>query len=216
MVAREYVPIANLLPLIEISCQGVPRSVALFELRQAYNDFCNRTWLWQSDIIPFAIQDGVDEYELTTTAEYSQPYLVQALSADGMPLTSVANVEVERSKNFGKYHEKQGKPKFYIAKDAGIVEIYPKEVDVVITGRLILAPTDDAEMMPKSIYTDFGRCISYMVKAALMMQPNKPWTNPQLATLNIQLSNQLIDDALHKASRGHSAAPKRRVKSYFY
>lgn len=203
MVAREYVPIADLLPLIELSCQGVPRSVALFELRQAYADFCQRTRLWQSEIIAFALQEGVTEYELTTTALYAQPYFIQALAANGKPLTALTLADMTANE------------KGYCAIDAGMVRIYPIVPNAVITGRVVLIPTKDAEMIPKTIYSAFGRCLSYMAKASLMLQPNKPWSNPSLANVNLELSSPLLADALHRASQGY-ATPKRPVKAYYF
>ena len=59
----------------------------------------------------------------------------------------------------------------------------------------------DATEIPDEIFDRWSECIAAKVKYMMMMQANKPWSNPQYAVVNKVEWYRLLGDALSEANR---------------
>lgn len=217
-MARSYIKIENLLPDLLRDCPGVPRAVALHELRMAAIQFCIETRFWRENIVPIQTQMNIEvtEYEVFCLAPETQVVSMITLQADGRPLE--AHTEDNLDRNETGWRSLTGVPKRFIAPSAAWIRPFPIAVDAVVTltGKIAVAPTPTGNFLLDDLYNLHGSDIASLAKSRLMLMPNKPWSNENLAIYYGGMASRGQVKATTTASKNFSAAPQRGTKANWF
>lgn len=90
----------------------------------------------------------------------------------------------------------------------------PPASDGVLKLVLILTPTRTATSIPRFLYDLHGDAIEHGAKARLLLIPNRPWTNGELAAYHKQEFEKMVGTLSIKADKDGTRRPL-RVKTAF-
>ncbi len=181
--------------------------LAKHELRRAAQAFFASTRAWQ--IVLAAVPVAADQVEVPVSMNdpLEQDLVrVEAAWFDGRKL-GVASVSELDSSEFGDWRARTGAPTRFYQMVPGVVCLYPTPTDAAETGlvfRVAAQPSDAATGIPNDMAVRFTDEIHEGAKARLMLYPNKPWTNLQLAGVHAGAFAAATDSANLAAAKSFS------------
>lgn len=188
---------------------GCPQVVAEHELKRTAQEFFRRTRAWQvsQPLIPVAA--NTEEVNIVPTDSTQELVRIESVYFDNDRLTPVTPDTLD-----GWYGDKWeshsgGKPDAWFSVVPGTLRLYPIPLADAIEGlklRLSVCPSETSDGLPDDIALKFRDIIHTGAKSRLMIYPNKPWTNPQLAVAYGQAFSALADKATADAARSFSNA----------
>lgn len=169
--AEDTVPLDSLLRHVVVAIPDVPYEVALDMLRQRYTELCRKSGILSYEY-ELPIQRGVDNYFLLPPEGYE----VYRITGIATPYPS-AFVGPSPHRWFAYWGYE-----FNIIENKQVVfRVAPSRDEKGRTIWLGLLPTPCVSDIPSSIATLFGRALAEGVIADILMLPNRPYTNPELA-----------------------------------
>lgn len=189
-----------------------PEPVAIEHIRNAAIDFCTRTSLWrETDHIDKA--DG--DLEIICVPPYATLHRIERALFDGQLLEPITYPDamdmIARQHN---NHGDQGRPRYISQAQPDSVRILPRGL-----GRLdismVLKPHQDAEQLPDFLVDHHGRTLAAGALSTLLMLVNQPFTNPGLASIQLQIFERDITNQFAMYLRGQQRARLRTKPSYF-
>ncbi|MGL4860504.1 MAG: hypothetical protein ACRC5A_12375 [Enterobacteriaceae bacterium] len=200
--------LTEFLPGLRERVPGCPEPVMLNALRQAAIRFCERTLLWR----------GGDRFELAGDCEFvcvpANAHLVRIESAtlDGETLIPVSLHSLDR--HLPGWPEMKGKGLY-------ITQLVPDSVRVVpacegcLTLRLILKPSEDAEVLPDFLFTAYRQTLIDGALGELLLLPKQPFTSAEQAMFFSSRFNQTVAELFVQYLRGQQNAPLHSTAHYF-
>jgi len=197
--------LALFLPGILPECLGVPDIVAFDALKNSVIELAERGRIihWASD--PMALSPNVPEVEIETE-DYTYLASIETVTLDGIPLRPRSWEQMD--KNLPGWRKVQGTPFAFTRIDDITIRLVYTPVErsagegLVIQGWL--APTRQAVAVPDEFYHRWYRAVCNGAKAQLMMMPEKPWTNMQLATAIRSTFEEQVNHALRQSFSDHA------------
>lgn len=208
------VPLDRFLPMVLPHCRGVPEVLATRNLRLAAIEFCERTRCWrQTSTIPITV-DG----QGIAAPSYAAIHVIErATWEDGTDLTPVQFDSVDERDEA----EATGQPPDRITQATyNTVRVLP-----FATGDLTLSlflkpvngeqfaagapPRDALDVIPDFLWTMHAEAIASGATGRLMLQPNKPWTAPEIGMAHLQRFETAMDRHFAASLRGQHRAPPR-------
>lgn len=162
-------------PYVMLDVLGCPTPVARQALTLSVIDFCRRSRVWREDCDAGLTASGVSLYPVTLPADSALTSILDVM-LDGRLLTK------------GCYALEAGSVRASAALPAGRV----------MTVRALLAPLPAATTYP-DLLLDYAEGIASGTKYRLMIQANKPWSQPELAVAHKGLYDAAINDAFARA-----------------
>lgn len=161
-------------------------------------EFCRESKAWNGDLSLVAGATSGDF--IIDVPQYAVVDEILSVSVGGEPLTpckDVANI----SGNNATHYSSDGGVVVYIGPgDLGSSDVSLKAV---------LVPSDDTDELPNLLFQKFRNAIKYGVFARMMMLPNQPFSNAQLASYYEQKFKEEIDKARMNVAKGFVNAPVR-------
>ena len=204
------------LPLVMPHCSGVPEFVATRNLRLAAIEFCERTRCWRHLTSVQIASDG----QAVAAPFYAAIHLIErATFEDGRDLVPIQFSDVDERA----VQETVGGQPAYITQSrydtVRIIPFKPGRLDL----SLFLKPVngesfgfsdggmirDQYDQVPEFMWTMHAEPIASGAIARVLAQPDKPWTNPQLAMAHAARFEAAMDTHFSASVRGQHRARHR-------
>lgn len=184
------------------SVDACPSPIAEQAIRDAIDSFCRQSRIYR-ERQTVALTSGVSSYELDPPGGGS--VIVETLYARiGDDILEPLIPELESRLFIG-----SGKPEYIKHAEPGSIEILPAPADSGTLSVVVVYSIDQAATMFPSILDQWREEISFGAMARLMVMPNKPWSNPQMAAGYQSMFNAGVNDAAARASLGNRRATMR-------
>jgi len=212
------VPLTQFLPMVLPNAPECPHSVATFNLRLAAIEFCERTLCWRHISNVTINTDG----KALTAPPYAAIHRIEKATFDNdVVLEPLQYSDVDEAA----FEETNGAPPQYITQaEYNTVRILPYRQGTLSLS-MFLKPVNGSDMaedydgilrdaydvVPEFIYTMHAEAIAASALSRLLVQPNKPWTNPQAAAMWSQKAAEAMDTHFTANLTGQHRA-RRRTK----
>lgn len=190
---------------------GVTPDMAIRAIRNTIIEFCEKSLIHQVTQDAITLQDGVDTYDLDAPKGHRVHKVMKAYFK-GQELTAVAPDDIAtpdpylQTTNAAGYTPNKSQPTGYTQKDFDTVTFMPipdQRYMNAITMRVALVPLRDSTGCENFLYEQWGEFIACGAKARLMLNPGKPYTNPDAAAVNQTRYMTGLNDARQRALRGN-------------
>lgn len=193
-----------LLPRVTPYATAVPEPIAIQHLRDAAIVLCERTRCWRDqDII---VTTGSD-IEVMAVPPYAALYEIEWARFDGQLLDAVAPTADLRQ-------GEEGIPRYFTQITPNTITLEPHGIGELSMSSY-LKPSMTADVIPDFLYSEFGRHIADGALSTLLLIPNQPYTNPQLASYYIERFEAALNKYFAYNLRGQQRAAKRTKPSFF-
>lgn len=186
---------------------GITPGVVDHMLRQVCIDFCEQTCIHTEEVDPINVVAGTATYTLTSLTADTEPFKIKAAWHDDHPL-DIAPVDILNTA-YEYWGSTDGEPRVYTQKQPDEIILYPNPETAVTGGlrvELILRPTQTAAGLTTWIAERYMQCLAYGVKGRFMMQPNRPWTNPEHGMYYLRMYNASRSSAAIEANNSLTRA----------
>jgi hypothetical protein len=210
------IALTKFLPLVLPHVKECPHTIATFNLRLAAIEFCERTKCWRHMTTLNVTRDGQN---LAAPYYAAIHQIEKAVFDDETTLEPIQFSDVDEA-NFA---EQLGQDPRHITQQAyNSIRVLPfKEGKLTLS--LFLKPVngmdmtlgadgvvaDEYDAVPDFLYTMHAEHIACGAIARLAMQPNKPWTNPDLAMMHGQRFERAMNDHFSVSLTGQQRAKRR-------
>ncbi len=184
------------------SVDGCPSPIAERAVRDAIDDLCRDSRVFrESQSVPMVA--GTDTYTITAnTANSVLSEVIFSRIGDGV-------LEPITPENRNRLVSGSGKPEYIEQLTNTDFRLTPAPLDTTpLDVTVVLTITDTATTIP-DIFDRWKEGIASGALSKLMVMPNKPWSNPSLATFHAQIFNQAIGSASAFAVLGNRKAQLR-------
>lgn len=210
------ISLTKFLPLVLPHVPECPQAIATFNLRLAAIEFCERTRCWRHLTSVAIAKDG----RAISAPIYAAIHQIESAVFDtDLPLEPIQYSDVDEAS----FAEQAGsQPRYITQAQYNTVRVLPfKEGTLKLS--LFLKPVNGSEMwtdtdgivtdsydaVPEFIYKMHAEHIACGALTRLMAQPNKPWSNPQLAGVYGQKFEGAMDNFFSANMTGQQRAPRR-------
>jgi hypothetical protein len=156
-------------------------------LRQVCIDFFEQTGIYSVELDTIDVVAGTATYDLDSPVSQMEPYQVKAAWYDDQPL-DIAPLDVLVQANPYWGENTSTKPWAYTQRQTDQIVLYPNPSESLDDGLRVeatLRPTDDATGIVSWVASRYVRVLAAGVKGRLMAQPDRPWTRPEFAGVNL-------------------------------
>jgi hypothetical protein len=160
---------------------GCPDNIIMQQVQQGARDFCSDSEAWIEELDPINIVSGTVTYDLSKAYSYNADVhrILEVVYDDGTLDTSSYDLVNQR------YLE--------------LVTTPTSSLTDGLEVKVALIPKYEATQMSEMFMTRYARGIMARAKMLLMLQPNKPWSNPDLAIYNKNIyENEIVDSVSDK------------------
>jgi hypothetical protein len=212
------VSLTKFLPMVLPHAPECPHAMATFNLRLAAIEFCERTLCWRHMTAVNINRDG----KALTAPPYAAIHRIESATFNGETKLEPLQYSDVDEKTFEDTADTP--PRYITQAEYNTVRILPFQ-EGALSLSLFLKPVNGSEMeqddkgivvdaydaVPEFIYTMHAEAIAAGALARLLVQPSKPWTNPQAGILYGQRFNALMDQHFSVSLTGQQRA-RRRTK----
>jgi len=199
----------SFLPDVLPEVPGCPKDLAIRMIRQTVIEFCEKSFVHQITFDPITLRANLTDYDLDAPDGHRVVKIMKVWFQD-RPLPPAApdlinGPEAYRNRIPGLTLEK-GSPAAYTQKDFEQVTFLPipdQTYQAAVTMRVALCPLRDSTQCEDFLYEHWGEQIACGAKARLMINPGKPYTNVDAATLNQGRYVSAVNSALQRAMHGN-------------
>lgn len=195
-------------PDVVTEVPGCPAEMVDLALRNTIIEFCEKSTIHQATLDPLTLLEGIGEYDLDAPDGYRVHRVMQAWFK-GQPLTPVGGDMVAHPESYadfiGGYTAPKAPPREYTQRDASTLTFLPipdQRYVNAVTIRVALVPLRNFTQVEDFLYEEWCEPIAAGAKARLMLNPGKPYTNVEAASVNQARYIAGRNDALQKARRG--------------
>ena len=188
---------------------GCPSDVALRAIRHTVIEFCEKSLINQVTQDPITLRANLADYDLDAPTGFRVQKVMRAWFG-GQELEPVAPDDIVGpdiyNPKIGNYTASTAPPKAYTQKDFSSVSFLPipnQTYPNSITMRVALVPLRDSTQFDDFLYEQWGEYIACGAKARLMLNPGKPYSNPDSAAVNQARYTTALNDARQRAIRGN-------------
>lgn len=185
-----------------------PDQTAVFHLREATIEFCQKTTAWRSPQGDIVTAEGVTEYEFVLDAGETVLKLL-SVALDGQDV-NIVDPELGAQLDL---REATG-PYAYGMLDTFRISPEPAP-DLILSTFSALGPTPEAMKLPKQLVDRFARVLADGAKASLLSMASADWYKPVEAERCYDRFQSRISSIARAAQRGH-AKPRRDPSARFY
>jgi hypothetical protein len=206
--------LSDWIPQVQPYLPNCPRAVMIVAIRQSAIDFCQKSMFWRMEMEPLITVAGIREYELDFPPE-TIVVSVRAMTYDGRPIKEKDIDELDACRSH--WRTDQGTPDAFVYRDPATVLLSkePQE-SVELAATLALKPTQTALTCGDILFDEYMNGIAAGAIAQLMLQPGKPWTQPQLAATFGASYTADVEQARVRATTGYGRRVVRRSRAYFF
>lgn len=193
-------PIEDVFPHVLPHAPNCPRPAALLYVREAAIEFCRRTRIWRH-------ADAFD-YEgepFVCVPPDSSLFEIEQAKFDGRRLAAAAHFDRD---------DESGPPQYVTQVTPNTISIVPQAIGRLWLS-LFLVPSQDAKTLPDFLLDQHGKALGAGALASILLLPNQPYTNPQLAAIFDQQFQGACDRSFASHVKGQQRARLRSHARYF-
>lgn len=198
-------PWDQFLPLVLPHCPGCPDLVAEDEIRNAAEEFFEKSYTWRYVTPAMVTALGQSDYSpiLPTGARMVKLH-EGTLDAEPLNIEGVALGEVGAAYKLS-------------LPDMKVIQIGPDAPapDRILKAKVSLSLTKSATSLNDELFDAYSAHIAWGAIAKLCEHADKPYTNPEKAGTMLARFQDCIADAKSKRTRNNSSQPM-RVRGHFY
>lgn len=203
-------PLDDFLPSVNQFAPGVAEPAALFAIRQACIEFCERTRLWryEDDF------DVTDDEDLLSPPD-SQIHEIEALRFNNQKVTPAATQWLDRIwPTWRTDTDGAATPKYFTQTAPNTLRLVPRAAGHVNI-YLFLKPSQDAEEVPDFISEQYREVIAQGALSRILMIPNQSFTDGNLAIGYGTAFQSKLDSLSSKGTEGQQRARQRTRATFF-
>lgn len=188
-----------------------PAVTIMHTLRKVAIDLCERGEVWQEDLAPVPVVDGVWRYTPVSPVAYAE---VSSLTDAYLILTDGTKVDLKWAARSDVRRvrpqwpqDDAGQPMFYLLEEPGGVALAPvPNADAVgdLYVRASMRPTADALEFKTSLYPMVRRVLFHGALHELMLMPERAWTNEKIGAYHGKQWTHLLHSAAIRAERDYN------------
>lgn len=193
-----------------------PRPLVDFAIRNTLIDFCKETKIWVQALTPVDAVALQMDYALTPPTD-TELVRIERVRYDGATLTPKTQDQLDAIYPNG-WADLTGTPEYCAITGVDTFSLIPAPTDALtgaIAIRSSLMPSASGAVCPDLILRRYAVQIASGVKAALMLMPEKRWTNADLAEVYGGAYESGRASAMDLAARGQLRVPLRTVANFF-
>lgn len=189
-------------PEIAPSVPGCPIFAVELAARRATQDMCRDARPWRESLPDAAVTAGTASVAISTGNAETSVARVERAWWDGRRLDPKSVDEMDDAHG-DNWRTHTGDPYLYVEISPGTVTLYPKPTaDGTLATFAALQPSEVATGVPDDIARLFRDTIIAGAKARLMLDPEKAWSNPSQAAIEMAVFQQGVGSAQHQAATG--------------
>lgn len=196
-------------PDVLIELPGAPLPLVDHWLRNAAIEFCERSKAYRLDLAALDTVAAQMGYAVTPP-DGLEPIEILSVTYDGEPLTVQAPGAL--SDRYGDWQAEVGTPEYFTQQDGATLLLVPAPADAAVAALKIKAavkPSPTATGIDDWLFSRWRTAIASGCKAHLLLMADKPWSNPDRATLNAGRFEEAIAKATGDANNGFVRATPR-------
>jgi len=196
--------------LILLDLPGCPIPAIIDAVRKAAIRFCRKSEVWWIDSSATDIIAGQSAYNCVVddnNVKVSNVTKIKVAEQEVEPISRAGWDDLE--------DDTARQPLNYRVTAPNLVHLWPTPLQTIsgaMVVRVVLQPSRTSLVGPEFLMDEHEEAITAGARAYLMLQPNKAWSNPQLAAVQWRNFEQKIDSARFKEERGGTVAPLRKTK----
>lgn len=208
-------PFSDFFPYILPYAPSAPDPIAEQCVRLAAIEFCQRTRTWR-DVQEISVTG--DDYEFIAAPSQSQLVELERVwfKSNGEThwtrLTPKPYAEVDQTLKDSTTAD-TSQPNVYAQIEPDSIFIAPRGTGMLRISTF-LKPSPESEYCPDLLFDKFTTAIADGALMHLLMIPEQPYSNPNLAALKAGLFNQACDANFAQSVRGQQRAPARTKASF--
>lgn len=179
---------------------GVSTFAAERELRRAAQEFFEKTKCWKADLDPVYLFPGIESYDVDVPKGATVVKIEQATDAGGHHLNLLT--------------PGQGGTGIAFQTQLQFLAIPVPTARSIVKLRAVLMPNHAATGIEDALFDQYAEIIGRGAKARLYLQPQKTYTNPELAAVEKEEFTLAIAREKVAAAKGFSGAPLRTKPQY--
>lgn len=208
-------PLANFMPFVIPFAPSVPEPLAEQYLRLASISFCERARAWREVQDIEVVGDDFEQIPIPAQAELFEiesVYYRSTTDSHWMKLKSTPYPEVDQTL-FDSTVTDNSRPYIFSQIDQNSIFLLPRAQGVVRISAFF-KPTPSADIVPDILYDKYASVIADGALMNILMVPEQPYTNPNLAALKAGIFNSNCDAHFSLNIRGQQRAPTRTKSSF--
>jgi hypothetical protein len=196
--------ISDFLPNIMGDLPSCPDETARIAVVRALQRLCERSKAWAAWVDPILLQDGNPTYDIDPP-QGALTLFVREVWCGGRQLTGQDQTYLERTFEPGATAQA---PLFFNTGARQTVTVYPTPDAPTDSLRVkaVFQPVLAATSIPDDIALYHGALLEAGAKGALMLQPKKPWSDPQLGAYWTGIFNTGVEAASIDTEHGNVPA----------
>lgn len=192
------------LPEVMQFTPDVPELIAVHAIKNACIEFCERSLYWQIDLPAISVTGNKGNYAIQTPVDTK---LVQLINTyfDQSLLIPAAPDELANIYRMGNWQTMVGNPQYVtqvIRPEVVLVPIPYEDRADILSIRVAVAPTRDAESIDSEIYEQFAERIGYGARARLYNTPRQPYYDKTAALEMMKLFRTSISEVRIMVNKG--------------
>ncbi len=199
-------------PYVLPFAHACPDPMAEQYLRVAATEFCRRTRIWR-EVDSFRT-DG-HPVDVLCVPPGASLFEIEKAWFEGQELRPEPFSRSWRGNPHHEEHHAEHPPRHDDGNPVAITQIAPNMIQLVSPGRgmfrvsMFLVPAPEADTVPDFLFDQFSEDIAAGALAHILLLPDQPWTNPQLAAVKRSEFSAALDRNFSANIRGQHRAPAR-------
>jgi hypothetical protein len=190
---------------------GCPELAAIQALQDTTIEFCERSLIHQVDHDPISVVAKIADYDLESPVSKTRVTKVMKAFFKGNELIPAAPDQVRDptiyNQRIGGTQTNHSDPRFFIQKDSASISLMPipaESLASALTLRVALVPLRSATTCEDFLFEQWAEVIASGAVARLLVDSNRPYSNPRVAGIHQARFVSGINDAKQKANRGYN------------
>lgn len=205
----------SFLPFVLPYAPSCPEPVAIQYIRQAAIDFCQRTRFWRQ-VDDFPVEGDMEEILVVPNQaslfEIEKAWFQPTGEGRWVPLKKTPYAEIDQAL-LDEEPNTYTVPNVISQIEYNTVTLIPRASGTLRIS-MFLSPSYDAHDCPDNLYSNFASTIGDGALSEILMIPEQPYTNPNIAALKAGLFNSECDRNFALNVRGQHRAPARTKSSF--
>ena len=173
--------LSTLLDRVHDELPAVPEPVALRFLSDSFKEFCTRTHAWQEELPAVRVRAERTQFELSPDTG-TMVAAIKEVRLESGELVPAAPAELSRI--LTTRPSTSAKPLAWFQTRPDIFEVVnasEEDVRLSVLAALTLVQSYTEYDLPEILLSEWGENIAAGAKGRLLVQPNQPWSAPELA-----------------------------------
>jgi len=187
--------------------QSAPHPLIEHQMRNAASEFCRATRCWRH-VETIALDGSEDEVEVESFQDYAQAFELEIAHFNGRELTKTSYSDIRPD-----HLTAEGAPRWITQKRLDAFIVAPRAAGSLRLS-LFLEPSVAGQEFPEELGDKFGLYIAQGAGGRILLVPNQPYTNPQLATFFLSEFQKAKDKYSSVNITGQQRAPRRTKPSF--